>query len=622
MPHMNTIISAQGPHRRLPVLMALALFLLGPQVMRAQKGGADSAAFYERIHAYSQKHKVTRWIYDGIFAQPSSGDVVAPSDPASRRVDPYLKYKGRIIRRITVQVRDPFGYSVEDTGRAPINRVERIGNGLHRTTRRRVVQDLLLVNVFDRIDPLKIAESERLLRVSPVVNDARIVLRPVKSARDSVDVLVYVLDKWSIDVVADAGTSGGSLTLSDRNILGLGHQLEQGASYTLGSDRPGLSGRYAVYNFDRSYIGSTVFYSTSDAQDQVGAEVHRAFFSPLTKWAGGAALNKQWIHPLIADVTGALIRQPQIAPVALDVWLGRSYRLSDDTSRYGQSSSIVLGARYAQTRFVQRPSFDLDTAHLNSNVSLYLVGAGLSLQQFYKERYLFRFGLTEDVPEGLLFRVNAGIRKRELNGSEPYLGAEITRGRNFDTFGYLTATLAYGTFFQRGHGTDGALRLDIDYFTDLLTLGKWHLRQFVKWRSTIGLNKQSGQLLTLNGEQLYGFNSSEVSGTRKNVLTLQTLLYAPFSILGFRFAPIALIGVGTVDDQHDPWFAHRIYPAFGLGLLVRNEYLLVKTFQFSIGFYPDVPGVANATTVFDPINSFQLGARSYAFSEPDVVGYY
>ncbi|MBL0045310.1 MAG: hypothetical protein IPP33_13240 [Flavobacteriales bacterium] len=80
--------------------------------------------------------------------------------------------------------------------------------------------------------------------------------------------------------------------------------------------------------------------------------------------------------------------------------------------------------------------------------------------------------------------------------------------------------------------------------------------------------------------------------------------------------------MGTVDEQFDPWFGNRIYPAFAIGLLVRNEYLLVKTFEVSIGFYPDVPGSSNATTVFNPITGFDLGVRGYAFSQPEVVGYY
>ncbi len=604
------------------LIISSALFFFAPGNVIAQKDGADSAAFYEKLHSYSQKHKVTRWIYGAVFEQPGATSIAKPNDPLARRSDPYRKQKGKIVRRIEVHVRDPFGNTLDDTVRTRVSKLARIGNGLHRATRARIIKDLLLVSPFDPVDPLELAESERLLRASPAVNDARIDLRVVKGSRDSVDVVVYVLDKWTIDATGDLGTSGGSVTLRDRNFLGLGQQFEQGADYTLGSDRPIFNGKHAVYNIAETYIGSSLLYSVSDTEDLLGAELRRTFYSPLTKWAGAAGLTRTWKHASAADASGNLVAQPHVDPVSLDTWLGRSFRLSDDTSRYGQSSHIIVGARYAQTRYAQRPSFAVDTLRTNSNTSLFLVGAGLSLQQFYKERYLFRFGLTEDVPEGFLFRVNAGARKRELLRTEPYIGAEITSGRNYDAFGYLSGTLAYGTFFQRGHTIDGTLRLDLDYFTDLRAFGKWHLRQFVKLRSTIGFDKPVDQRLTLNGDQLYGFNSDVVSGSRKTLLGFQTVLYAPWSIFGFRFAPVAFFGIGTVDEEHDQWLSNRIYPAFGLGLLVRNEYLLVKTFQVNIGFYPDVPGSGNATTLFNPISGFQVGARSYAFTQPETVGYY
>lgn len=603
------------------VVLGLLLMWALP-VCLGQDPEADSVAIYRKLHTYSEKHKVARWIYEGIFVAPTNAEKEQiPTKNAPERIDPFRKYKGKIIRHIEVIVNDPFGYSVDDTAQAPTSRLQRIGNALHLKTHARVVRGLLLMREGERVDPLKLTESERLLRASPVVNAARVTLHRLKASSDSVDVVVYVVDKWSIDAVGNISTSDGSLTLRDRNLLGFGQRFEQGVGYSLGAQRPELNGQYVVYNIGRSYIGTSAFYRSTAEQDQVGVELHRDFFSPLTRWAGGAALIGTWTHNTITDSTGAEVALPRVRPVTLDTWLGRSFPLLNDTAFASRFSRIIVGVRYAQTRFTMRPSFEQDTARSNSNTSLFLVGAGISQQQFYKERYLFRFGLTEDVPEGLLVRVNTGVRKRELLSPEPYAGAEVTRGRNYDAFGYLSATVAYGTFFQRGRGIDGALRLDVNYFTDRLTFGKWHLRQFVKLSSTVGFNRTTTRL-TLNGEQLYGFSSEVVSGTRKTVLGFQTVLYAPFSFLGFRFAPVALIGAGTVDEEHDRWFSNSIYPAFAIGLLVRNEYLLVKTFEVSIGFYPDVPGSGNATTVFNPISGFDLGARGYAFSRPEEVGYY
>lgn len=600
-----------------------AFFLFAPVITQAQHDETDTSAVYRKLHRYAQRYKVTRWVYEGIFVEPVEGEVEAkPVVGKKVRVDPYRKYKGKVIRRIEMTVNDPFGYSVDDTVSRPVSGIQRMGNRLHRRTRPWVLRGLLLMKVHDRLDPLELSESERLLRTSPAVNDARIAVHPVQGSKDSVDVLVYVLDKWTIDADGDISTTDAEVQLRDRNFLGYGQEIEQITRFTLGSDQPELNGRYGVYNIARSYIGTSVSYFTSPAQDQVSGQVSRSFYSPLTKWAGAVAGSRSWVHNSIVDSTGAEVALPRVGPVALDTWLGRSFRLDPDTSNASRVSHIIVGARYASTHFAMRPSFDTDTLRVNRNTNLYLVGAGLSVQQFYKERYLFRFGFTEDVPEGFLARVNLGIRKREFERSEPYIGAEITRGRHYPAFGYFTATLACGTFFNAGRTVDGAFRLDADYFTNALAIGRWQLRQFVRLSSTIGVGRPRDQALTLNGEQLYGFASEEVAGTRKTVLGFRTVLYLPYSFLGFRFAPVAMIGFGTVDHEHDAWFGSRIYTAFALGLMVRNEYLLVKTFQLSIGFYPHVPGEGNATTLFNPVTSFDLGVRNYAYTQPDVVGYY
>ena len=398
-----------------------ALLLCFPGRMSAQNTPVDTSAIYKKLHDYSQKHKVAKWIYEGIFVAPSSEDEPPmPGKKPAKRVDVFRKYKGKWIRHVRAHVNDPFGYSVDDTSQAPTGRLQRIGNKLHVRTHEQVIRSLLLMREGERLDPLKLTESERLLRASPVVNAARIMVHRVPGATDSVDLEVSVLDKWTIDVVGGLSTSDGSITVRDRNLLGFGQRFEQGVGYSLGASRPDLNGQYVVYNIADSYIGTSAFYSATAAQDQVGVEAHRDFFSPLTKWAGGAALTSTWTHYSTTDSSGSEIALPRVRPVSLDIWGGRSFPLLNDTTLASRLSRIIVGVRYAQTRFTQRPSFEQDTLRMNTNTSLLLVGAGLSQQQFYKERYLFRFGLTEDVPEGLLVRVNAGVRKRELATLEPY----------------------------------------------------------------------------------------------------------------------------------------------------------------------------------------------------------
>jgi len=54
--------------------------------------------------------------------------------------NPHKAYAGRWIRKIYILPLDVFGYSVYDTTRSPRSWIDRAGNGLHRTTRDRIVR--------------------------------------------------------------------------------------------------------------------------------------------------------------------------------------------------------------------------------------------------------------------------------------------------------------------------------------------------------------------------------------------------------------------------------------------------------------------------------------------------
>jgi len=603
--------------RSVTSVVILLFSLLGPLTVHAQ---ADSSStIYQDIHDYSLKHKVTRWIYSGIFVKPKSAEEPPASAPRTERVDPFLKDKGKIVRHIEIHTLDPFGYSVDDTTQAPVNGLQHLGNRLHRKTRERIARNLLLLQPLQPLDPLQATESERVLRASPFITDARIIVEPVVGAKDSVDLLVLVHDKWSIDVDGEGDLSGGSVRVRERNLLGWGQGLEQQLGTQLGEPQLYFSGSHQVYNIRSSRISSYAHYSLSPDGDDLGISLQRPFYSPLAKWAAGFSWDQGWSKYKIFDTDGAVLFSYPLSPASLDIWGGRSFRLGDGSEPGSSNSNFVLAARYAQTRYATRPPRAIDPEGQYSDNSLFLVSTGLSIRQYYKERYLFRFGTSEDVPEGLLLTFTTGVDKRELTANRPYLGAEVSRGRNYDNFGYLSADLAYGTFFEAGNEVDGALDLRLLYFTDLRTWGRWHFRQFFRFNAVYGFNKPSYVTLDLNGSQLYGFSSNALTGTHKELFRSETVFYAPWSWLGFKVAPVILAGFGTLGGEGDAVFSGRINSAFSIGLLVRNENLLVNTFQLSFGFYPYLPDSHGAGFRFNSFNAFAAGAWDFDFQEPGVV---
>jgi hypothetical protein len=584
-------------------------------------GQSDSTAVYRSIHEYARKHKFTRWIYSGIFVPVEEGEEPPPSAPRTVRKDPFAKYAGRVVRHIEVRTFDPFGYSVDDTAMAPVNVLQTWGNRLHRRTRPRIVRNLLLVKPLQRLEPLKVSESERVLRASPFVNDARIVVQPVGQARDSVDLLVLVHDKWSVDVSGEADLTSASGTVQERNFLGWGQRLEQRVGYVLGESSLHWSGSHEVYNIERSHASSYLYYSFAPDENQVGFSLQRPFFSPLTKWAGGISWSETWAHYRQYGTDGSILLDLPLRPASLDLWGGRSFRLGDGSEPGSSNSNFVLAGRYAQTRYADRPPASYDPEGVYSNYSMFLLGVGLSIRQYYKERYLFRFGNSEDVPEGLLLSFTAGVAKRELTVNQPYLGAEISRGRNYPGLGYLSADVAFGAFWARSGAENGTGSLRLLYFSDLRSMGRWHFRQFLRFNATYGINKPSYSTLYLGGSELYGFPGGELEGTHKELLRSETVFYAPWSWLGFRVAPVFLAGFGTLGRSADPLFSGRIYSSLSLGLLVRNENLLVRTFEVTLGFYPYVPGSTGAAFRVNGFDSYSAGAWDFTFQEPAVVAY-
>jgi len=601
------------------LLSVIIVVLACTNISSAQE---DSTALYRKIHDYSQKRKVTRWIYEAIFAQPDfNRKPPAPKTP-SRRVNPVERYRGKIVRSIQITVTDPFGYSVDDTTKAPVAWIQKAGNSMHKRTRGYVIRQLLLVQRFDSLDPLRIAESERLLRASPVVNDARIVVHRAQRSRDSVDVFVVVHDKWNYDLSIEGDLTSASTTARDRNFLGLGQELEQRVVYGPGFERPELSGKHRVYNIENSFISSLLEYSTSVATDRVGLNFDRPFYSPLARMAGAIGMSKTWNRSAIVDSTGEVIGTNRVDPIYFDTWIGRSFPLANDGTDPGRSSNITGGLRYHQTRYALRPPFDVDTLRINSDVSTWLASAGFSVRQYYKERYLFRFGATEDVPEGLLIKATTGVRKLEGRDPVAYIGGELSRGHYYNDAGYASVFAGYGTFWEDGKSVDATLRGGFLYFSDLITLGRWHLRQFVRGGMVMGFGKPVYNRINLNGDQLYGFSSNLVNGAHKELLTFETVAYAPYNFLGFRFGPVLLYGLGTIGEESDPLFSGRIYQALALGILVRNENLLVETFEVSFSFFPYVPDEGGGLFEVGSFSSFSLKAPDFSFTQPDVVGYY
>ncbi len=579
----------------------------------------DSLRLYKKIKKIAYKHKLTTWAYNAVFVDPQP--IEYPSQPASKKakiVNPYLKYTGSIIRRINITVYDPFGYSVEDTVQRKINSFEKMGNRAHVTTRHWVIINKLLFKKNDAVNALSLSETERLLRQSVYVNDARIFITAIKNS-DSVDVNVIVQDKWPITVPAEITDVSANARFRNDNLLGTGQQFEQYVGFRK-PDLLGYNGFYNVANIDHTYISSRFSYQTDKDGTSLGLSFDRPFYSPLTKWAGGASVNHVQHFYTYKDTIDGIEKRMNLSNAGYDVWVGKSIKLSDDESFFSQSNNLIVTGRYYNTTYFNKSSIAYNVLQSNFNTSAFIGNIGYAVQQYYKDKFIYRFGANEDVPEGLIVQFLYGAIKKEFAPIRYYSGIEIARAKDFK-FGYLSATFSSGIFFNKFISNDITTNFRFNYFSDLFRIRKWYLREFLNYSLVYGENKPVTEKTTLTSADLYGFESGGLVGNTKMVLNFETVAYAPYNLIGFRFAPVVLVGLGMISDSRNKLFESHLYQAYSMGLMVRNENLLSSTFQVSFGVYPILPNSGSYAVKYNPVTSFTLRVRIFSIAKPEFISY-
>jgi hypothetical protein len=165
------------------------------------------------------------------------------------------------------------------------------------------------------------------------------------------------------------------------------------------------------------------------------------------------------------------------------------------------------------------------------------------------------------------------------------------------------------------------------------------MRQFVKPQVVLGWNRVDikGDLISINesinfqgengagfrGNNSYGIRgyNSELFGTKKVVLSLQTQFYSPWDLWGFRLNPYLNVTSALLGTRERELTKSPLYSSFVVGVIISNDYLVFNSFQFSLAFYPSIPG--QGTNIFNT-NSFQtedFGFQDFELGKPRTVLY-
>ncbi|GGF14585.1 hypothetical protein [Hymenobacter cavernae] len=594
----------------------------------------DQERLLNGLKAYTRRKTIAGKVASALFNFTTRGEDRAGLDAEllDRQFD---QHNYKVVRSINVTTLDAFGYSISDPNRQPRNILEKSGNLLHIVTSQARVRQVLLFRAGEELEPQDLQESERLLRQTSEILDARVFVNEATSTADSIDVQIITKDVFSISGSFQLrDVTAGIIGLSDANFLGQGHQFSNRYEYGR-RDPQGWSYRGSYQVPFRNFIYAQARYRNQYQDKQSGFSVYRDFYSLNTKYAGAFSVDSyERGLTFYRPAEGQLAQFHTLRYNTQDLWVGRAFHLRSYDLGYENPGRYILAGRLLHTNYTLVP----DSAKIQLNTNGYndvlgyndallgLATVGYSVRRYYKDKYLFGFGRTEDIPTGMLATFTTGY---ELNSRQDrrYYGVRMAYASYSLRRGYLYVNGEFGSYLRRPENDwqQGQLTGELLYFTRLFHTGNYQWRHFLWLRSSLGFHRRPGeQLLTFDSRRgVRGFRSdTELRGQSRFILNYETTMFTPVSILGFRLAGVAFIDaawLATKPGREMPFY-DRPYTGFGLGLRFRNEYTAIRNIQILLGFYPRGQTNGSGFRIFENTSNY-YNFSDFNFAQPGIIRY-
>ena len=593
------------------IVLLLILCCYQASFSQVTKPKKDSSEVYRDIQTYSKKNKFTKFLHGLIFESIDSKK--KKTKIVKKR---HAEFDGKIIRNINIVTLDPFGYSEIDSTRKPRNWGEKTGNLLHSKTKKLAIRNLLLLKKNTPLDPLLVKESERLIRSQKYISRVNITLESISKTSDSVDVSVRVLDSWSIIPKGSISNTRNSFEIDERNFLGSGHEFDSKYTNRFSDGKKAYGLDYIIPNIKNTFIKTTLSYHV-DLDNYYGKsiDVERPFYSPLTKWAGGIYFDQQFRKDTLQD-TNLIYASQNFKYNSQDYWIGHAFRIFKGNTEDDKTTNLILSGRFLNVNYLESPTLIYDPIDFYSGEKFFLSGIGITTRQFVEDKYIFKNGIIEDVPIGKIYGITGGYQYKNNTGHY-YLGGRASFG-NYFKWGFLSTNFEVGTFFNKSVTSQTAFSFQANYFTNLFEIGTWKLRQFVKPQLIFGINRLNsiGDQLTINENYgIPGFKSA-VYGTEKMVMTLQTQAYAPWNIGGFHLNPYFNYVIAFLGNAENGMQKSKAYSKIGIGLIINNDYLIFRSFQISLSYYPTIPGSSENVFKTNSFETTDFGFQDFELAKP------
>jgi hypothetical protein len=560
-----------------------------PSYIKYEIKPSRNERFYSKLAQRANKNRLTRELHNIIIAhhQNDGNYDTLKTNPS---ILPFVSYRERVIRHIKICRLDVFGPTVNDTSRAPVTWIGRTGNKLHIQTKERLIRNNLLFKEGARLKPVILSDNERLLRGLPYLEDAKIIVQPISELSDSVDILVIAKDVWAnaFDIKIN-DMSSGTFQIWDRNILGFGHEIQNNILWdSREKHTTGYNGIYTIYNIGHSFFQGQLIYFDVFNTKSLGISVQRNFLTPNIKYAGGGSFfTTETQTKFKSDSLFSLL---PLHFNTYDFWLGRSFLIrGNDLSKTRRN--ITIATRLINNNFFDRPEITENSYYNFQNKTLILSSISYTKMSFFKSNFIYNYGRTEDIPIGFETQLTAGFEKNEFFNRR--YGALLIAGSSLLwNLGYVYSAINLSGFYNFAyHENQGIFKANLHYFSPIILIEKFRLRQFIYFDYTRGINRFQNEFLSINNssEGIAGYTNDSIRGNQRLNIHCETVCFTPFKPLDFHFVIFAFADVSWIGKQTENIFERSPYSGLGLGIRIRNERLVFNTIQIRFTFYPNIP---------------------------------
>ncbi|MDR1340961.1 MAG: hypothetical protein LBK58_13050 [Prevotellaceae bacterium] len=540
---------------------------------------SDTAA-YSRIRQAMSNRKLTKRVFSLLTRRPNTATVVPAQETSID--EQFIPYRGMTIRDIRVVVLPPVEYDVRKFDSVPeMNRLKKAINSTHANTRRWVLKNSLLFDKGQEIDPLIMAETESFIRNIGYVNDVYIQIDTVSQTEANVTVIVQ--DNLSMGAHVHNVSSEVDIEIYDRNFIGLGNNFSLRGIFNAKTDRKfggGLGYRYP--NLLRTFINIDASFVDDILSTYHAVSLER----PLQK---NLNLFGQLSRSLM-EVNLSHTAWDSVSPTYnndFSVSLGYAFNPTEN------DNTFVISSRFRDRnplyRGVDKPDNPESFQYVRNRMTL--MQLSVFRQRYFRTSLVNSFGKPENFAYGYNVSAQLGYSEwTQFSKRSIYTSLKVALNKRLPLASVYFEG-AVSSFFDREKPFEGILKLKLNMFSSLYSIGNQSYRHFLNIDYTKRLNFIPGfRNYNISFEKLASMKFRDITdymATEALMFKTEGNVFSSLNVLGFRFLFYSFADFGWVTRYHQSLLnKNNIYWGAGLGVRIRNDLLVFRTLELKIGYYP------------------------------------